>query len=180
MSTRRCSGSTSRAARPVTFEVITRRIEDRGGGLARVNGQAAPGRRTGAAARGGRVRPLLLQLQHQLDRRSIHCWPSSGLPAPISRRRGQSGDGRARRWPRACRPTSRSRMSRSAGATARKTSFPVGQFEKLWGDMTALPELDVASSSCRGCAGSSSRSRHSSTAGCAMAPRRTWSRLCEW
>ena len=25
---------------------------------------------------------------------------------------------------------------------ARKTSFPVSQFEKLWGDMTSLPELD--------------------------------------
>ena len=33
-------------------------------------------------------------------------------------------------------------MSRNAGGTARKTSIPVAQFEKLWGDMTALPELD--------------------------------------
>ena len=32
--------------------------------------------------------------------------------------------------------------------------FPVAQFEKLWGDMTGLPESPAASSSCRACAAS--------------------------
>ena len=49
-----------------------------------------------------------------------------------------------RSWPRACPPTSRSRTSRNAGATARRISIPVAQFEKLWGDMTALPASATA------------------------------------
>ena len=32
--------------------------------------------------------------------------------------------------------------------------FPVAQFEKLWGDMTALPELECRFVRCRACAAS--------------------------
>ena len=49
--------------------------------------------------------------------------------------------------------------------------FPVAQFEKLWGDMSALPEVRLPLlSSCRACAASNSRTRRNWTAGCATAP----------
>ena len=50
--------------------------------------------------------------------------------------------------------------------------FPVSQFEKLWGDMTALPEVEDITWSSPACAASSSRTRPNSTAGCATAPPR--------
>ena len=51
--------------------------------------------------------------------------------------------------------------------------FPVAQFEKLWGDMTALPEIDLpfCGRPARSAA-SNSRSQRNSTAGCATARRR--------
>ena len=55
--------------------------------------------------------------------------------------------------------------------------FPVAQFEKLWGDMTALPEVQLRL--CRRSprlAASSSRTRPSSTAGSATDRRRMWNR----
>ena len=51
--------------------------------------------------------------------------------------------------------------------------FPVAQFEKLWGDMTALPELDCAFISVPRRADRTSRIRPSSTAGCATVRPRT-------
>ena len=39
MSTRRCSGCTSTSGAALTTEVIARHLEDRGGGLARVDGR---------------------------------------------------------------------------------------------------------------------------------------------
>ena len=51
------------------------------------------------------------------------------------------------------------------------------QFEKLWGDMTALPEVGSGFMVVPSCAGSSSKTPPSSTAGYGMARRRT-SRDC--
>ena len=54
--------------------------------------------------------------------------------------------------------------------------FPVAQFEKLWGDMTALPELDCRFVVVPRIAASSSRSPRNSTAGCATDRRPIWNR----
>ena len=51
----------------LTFEVITRRLEDRGGGLASIEGPPETPRRPRDASRGGRVYTLLLQLDDNLD-----------------------------------------------------------------------------------------------------------------
>ncbi len=51
----------------LTFEVITRRLEDRGGGLARVNGRVRLVEGLAMPREEDRVRPELLQLEHLLD-----------------------------------------------------------------------------------------------------------------
>ena len=66
------------------------------------------GRRPGHAARGGRVRPELLQLEHLLDRPRQAARRFRPDPRR-SRRRGESHRRHPRRWRRRCRPTSRSR-----------------------------------------------------------------------
>ena len=50
----------------LSFEVIPRRIDDRGGGLAKVAGRHPLARRTGTAARRHRVQAALLQHAHDL------------------------------------------------------------------------------------------------------------------
>ena len=52
--------------------------------------------------------------------------------------------------------------------------FPVAQFEKLWGDMTALPELDCRFVVVPRLAGSNSRNWRNWTAGSATARRPIW------
>ena len=62
----------------LSFEVIARRIDDRGGGLARVGRPPPAPRRAGPAARGHRVQTPLLQLPDHLGRdRRPACRPSA-------------------------------------------------------------------------------------------------------
>ncbi|MEZ4719032.1 MAG: UTP--glucose-1-phosphate uridylyltransferase [Caldilineaceae bacterium] len=91
-----------------TGEVITRRIEDRGGGLAGS---------TGAARSGGRAWPCPTRRSSSTCRTttrappgstSTGCWPSSACSAPIWPTSHASPQPSAP-WPRACPPTSRSR-----------------------------------------------------------------------
>ena len=170
---RRCWACTSRAGAGLTFEVITRRIDDRGGGLARVNGARASGRRPGDAAGRGRVPALLLQHDDDVDRHR----PAAGGLRPDARR---SGDPRRKSpppsatWPRKMPTYITLKDVKKRWGHGQEDVFPVAQFEKLWGDMTALPEVDcgyvVVS---RAGAGSSSRTRHNWMAGCATGRRRT-------
>ena len=74
-----------RQGHAMTTEVITRRIEDRGGGLARGRRPFAPGRGAGAAARGDRVQPDLLQFQHDVGGHR----PTAGRAGPDTRRSGK-------------------------------------------------------------------------------------------
>ncbi|MGH7968884.1 MAG: UTP--glucose-1-phosphate uridylyltransferase, partial [Limisphaerales bacterium] len=124
----------------LTFEVITRRIEDRGGGLARVN---------------GRVRLVEgLALPHEEIEfalgyyNSNTCWISiPGLLGALDLSPADLGDSE--------KVTSAIRVMASKMPTyitlkevkkrwghGQEDVFPVTQFEKLWVDMTGLPEID--------------------------------------
>ena len=145
----------------LSFEMITRRLEDRGGGLARVNGRLRL------------VEGLALpreEVEFSLSYyNSNTCWINldkllsafgltradilaAGSPLP-SHGRGVRGEGSAR--------TEGHRIVSAIRAMAAKMPtyitlkdvkkrwghgqediFPVAQFEKLWVDMTALPEID--------------------------------------
>lgn len=123
----------------LTFEVITRRIEDRGGGLARVNGQ---------------VRLVEgLAMPREEDEFHLRYYNSNTCWIHIDRMLEVFGLGRADLG----RPEKVSDAVRRVAARlpayvtikdvkkrwghGQEDVFPVCQFEKLWGDMTALPEV---------------------------------------
>ena len=124
-----------------TGEVITRRIEDRGGGLARVD---------------GRVRLVEgMALPHEEIEFDLSYYNSSttwldidGLLAVFGLQRDDLAD--QARVAAAVR-TVASRMPtyitlkdvKKRWGRGQEDIFPVAQWEKLWGDMTALPELDT-------------------------------------
>ena len=139
---RRCWACTSPAAPALTFEVITRRLEDRGGGLARVNGQRPPRRRPRHAARGGRVRPHLLQHATPAGSTSTRCSPPSGSPAPIWPTRRRSPPPSAR-WPRKMPTYITLKDVKKRWGHGQEDVFPVCQFEKLWVDMSHLPAIET-------------------------------------
>jgi hypothetical protein len=145
----------------LTFEVISRRIEDRGGGLARVN---------------GRVRVVEgLALPREEVEFKLSCYNSMTTWIDLDRllavfgltredilgasRDGQSPSRDDQEPPNSV--TAGEKIASAIRALAAKMPtyvtlkdvkkrwghgqediFPVTQFEKLWGDMTALPEVD--------------------------------------
>ncbi|MGD2079215.1 MAG: UTP--glucose-1-phosphate uridylyltransferase, partial [Chloroflexota bacterium] len=123
----------------LTTEVIARRIEDRGGGLARFNGQ---------------VRLIEgLALPREEIEFSLSYYNSSTtwvdvdqLLAAFDLQRGDLSDGdkvaEAIRALAARMPTYITiKDVKKRWGKGHEDIFPVAQFEKLWGDMTALPEL---------------------------------------
>jgi hypothetical protein len=124
----------------MTIEVITRRVEDRGGGLARVDGH-----------------PRLVEglaLPHEEDEFKLSYYNSNTMWIDIDRLLTVFGLGRADLEDRtlvdeAVR-TVAARMPtyitlkdvKKRWGHGQEDIFPVAQFEKLWGDMTALPEMD--------------------------------------
>ncbi|HVV72085.1 MAG TPA: UTP--glucose-1-phosphate uridylyltransferase [Verrucomicrobiae bacterium] len=124
----------------LTFEVITRRIEDRGGGLARVNGRVRL------------VEGLALpeeQIEFALSYyNSNTCWinipkllAAFGLtPADLQTPEKVTS---AIRSMAAKMPTYITlKEVKKRWGHGQEDVFPVTQFEKLWVDMTALPEID--------------------------------------
>ena len=92
----------------LTFEVIPRAVEDRGGGLARVDGRVRLVEGLALPREEIEFRLSLLQLHHHLDRHRPAAGRLRADPERSCRR--AEGHGRdPRRWPRACPPTSRSR-----------------------------------------------------------------------
>ena len=125
----------------VTTEVITRRIEDRGGGLARVNGKLRLVEGLALPREEVEFNLSYLQLRHHVDlNRSI----AGGIRTYPARTRQTR-----KKWPVAVRNVA-ARMPtyitlkdvKKRWGKGQEDIFPVCQFEKLWGDMTALPELD--------------------------------------
>ncbi len=123
----------------LTFEVIARRLEDRGGGLARVNGQI---RLVEGLAMPREEDEFLLRYYN-----SNTCWIDIDmLLAGFGLTRSTLGD--ARRVAAAVH-TMAARMPtyitikdvKKRWGHGQEDTFPVSQFEKLWVDMTALPEV---------------------------------------
>ncbi len=123
----------------LTFEVITRRLEDRGGGLARVNGQVRLVE--------GLAMPLEEEEFHLRYYNSNTCWIHiDKLLTVFGLSRSDLTD--AERVATAIRriagrmPTyiTIKEVKRRWGH-GQEDVFPVCQFEKLWVDMTALPEV---------------------------------------
>ncbi|GAB4110019.1 MAG: UTP--glucose-1-phosphate uridylyltransferase [Roseiflexaceae bacterium] len=126
-------------AAPLTYEVIARRIDDRGGGLARVDGQ---------------VRLLEgLSMPREQDEFRLSYYNTLTTWIDIDRllsafglNRADLGDhervNTAVRAMAARVPTYITLKDvKKRWGHGQEDVFPVAQFEKLWGDMTALPEL---------------------------------------
>ncbi|NQU22895.1 MAG: UTP--glucose-1-phosphate uridylyltransferase [Candidatus Nealsonbacteria bacterium] len=124
----------------LTFEVIGRRIEDRGGGLARINGQ---------------VRLLeSLALPREEDEFKLTYYNSMTTWINVDKLLGAFGLGREDLADEAKVTAAIRQMSlrmptyvtlkdvKKRWGHGQEDVFPVAQFEKLWGDMTALPEVD--------------------------------------
>ncbi len=123
----------------LTFEVITRRLEDRGGGLARVNGQV---RLIEGLAMPREEDEFLLRYYN-----SNTCWIHiDRLLAVFGLSRADLAN--AEKVAAAVR-TVAARMPtyitikdvKKRWGHGQEDVFPVSQFEKLWVDMTALPEV---------------------------------------
>jgi hypothetical protein len=127
------------AGATMTVEVITRRVEDRGGGLARVDGALR-------LVEG-------MALPHEEDEFRLSYYNSNTMWIDIDRllavfglERADLGD--THRVNEAVRSIA-SRMPtyitvkdvKKRWGHGQEDVFPVAQFEKLWGDMTALPEM---------------------------------------
>jgi len=124
----------------LTFEVITRRLEDRGGGLARVNGQVRL------------VEGLAMPRDEDEFALSYYnsntCWIDiDQVLAAFGLTRGDLADAEkvtaAVRALAARVPTYVTiKDVKKRWGQGQEDIFPVSQFEKLWVDMTALPEIN--------------------------------------
>ena len=124
----------------MTVEVITRRVEDRGGGLARVDGH---------------LRLIEgLALPHEEDEFKLSTYNSNTMWITIDKLLAIFGLTRADLHDRAKIDAAvravAARMPtyitlkdvKKRWGHGQEDVFPVAQFEKLWGDMTALPGID--------------------------------------
>src|SRR5260221_5741007 len=128
----------------LTFEVITRRLEDRGGGLDRVNGRprlveglAMPREEAEFALTYYNTLTTWIDLDLLLDAFSLaraDFAPDANAGEKIAA---------AIRALAARMPTYITLKDvKKRWGHGQEDVFPVTQFEKLWGDMTALPEID--------------------------------------
>jgi len=126
----------------LTFEVITRRLEDRGGGLARVNGQV---RLVEGLAMPREEDEFNLRFYN-----SNTCWIHiDKLLAVFGLNRAGLNDpekvAAAVRTVAARMPTYITiKDVKKRWGHGQEDVFPVSQFEKLWVDMTALPEVKTS------------------------------------
>ena len=123
----------------LTFEMITRRLEDRGGGLARVNGRL---RLVEGLAMPREEAEFALSYYNSLTT-WIHIdklLTAFGLSR--SELQNQEKVTEAIRALAARMPTYITlKEVKKRWGHGQEDIFPVTQFEKLWGDMTALPEI---------------------------------------
>jgi len=133
-------GSHIESGASLSFEVITRRIEDRGGGLARVNGRvrlveglAMPREEAEFALRYYNTLTTWIDLDKLLAAFELQR-TDLGNEAKIAA---------GIRALAAKMPTYITLKDvKKRWGQGQEDVFPVAQFEKLWGDMTALPEVD--------------------------------------
>ena len=125
---------------PFAAEMITRRVEDRGGGLARING-----------------RPRLVEglaMPREEDEFDLTYYNSNTFWLEVDALLGIFGLTRASLSDEATVNHAVRRMAsrmptyitlkdvKKRWGHGQEDIFPVAQYEKLWGDMTALPEFD--------------------------------------
>ena len=126
----------------LTFEVIQRRVDDRGGGLARVNGQV-------------RILEGLAMPQEDDEFRlplynSMTTWINlDELLSLFALRRDQLHDGQVvaeavRRVSRRIPTYVTLKDVKKRWGRGQEDIYPVAQYEQLWSDMTSLPELKCA------------------------------------
>ena len=133
-------GGHIRSGAGLTFEVITRRLEDRGGGLARVNGRV---RLVEGLAMPREEAEFALSYYN-----SNTCWIDlDKLLAAFALTRADLNNGEkvtaAIRTLAGKMPTYITlKEVKKRWGHGQEDIFPVTQFEKLWVDMTALPEID--------------------------------------
>ena len=126
----------------LTFEVITRRLEDRGGGLARVNGQV---RLVEGLAMPREEDEFALRFYN-----SNTCWIAiDGLLAAFGLSREELANaGKVAAAVRAMAARVPTYITikdvKKRWGHGQEDVFPVAQFEKLWVDMTAIPEIRAA------------------------------------
>jgi hypothetical protein len=128
----------------LTFEVITRRLEDRGGGLARVNGRpriveglATPREEIDFALTYYNTLTTWIDLDKLLE--AFGLTRSDFAPDANAEEKITS----AIRTLAARMPTYITLKDvKKRWGHGQEDIFPVTQFEKLWGDMTALPEIN--------------------------------------
>jgi hypothetical protein len=122
----------------LSFEVIARRLDDRGGGLARVDGHVRL------------VEGLAMPREEDEFRLSYYnsmtTWITiDSLLAALGLTRADLGDrplveSAVRKLARRIPTYSTLKDVKKRWGHGQEDVFPVAQFEKLWGDMTALPE----------------------------------------
>jgi hypothetical protein len=133
-------GAHIRGGSALSFEVITRRLEDRGGGLARVGGR--PQLVEGLAMPDERVEFELTYYN------SMTTWIDlEALLGLFELTREDLGDrtkvdSAVRRLGKRLPTYVTLKDVKKRWGQAQEDVFPVAQFEKLWGDMSALPEVD--------------------------------------
>ena len=126
----------------LTFEVIPRRLEDRGGGLARVAGKP---RLVEGLAMPSEEAEFELSYYN-----SMTTWIDvDQLLAVFGLSRESLGnratvDAAVRRMAKRLPTYVTLKDVKKRWGHGQEDVFPVAQFEKLWGDMTALPEVDCA------------------------------------
>jgi UDP-N-acetylglucosamine pyrophosphorylase len=135
----------------LTFEVITRRLEDRGGGLARVNGRvrlleglAMPREEAEFALSYYNSNTCWIDIDKLLAAFSLTREDiiSSAASAPAASP-NEDKIAAAIRAMAAKMPTYITLKDvKKRWGHGQEDVFPVTQFEKLWVDMTALPEID--------------------------------------
>jgi hypothetical protein len=122
----------------LSFEVVTRRVEDRGGGLARVNGRARlveslalPRERDEYELTYYNSMTTWIEVDHLLD--------LFGLVRDDLRDAART-DSAVRKLARRMPTYVTIKEVRKRWGHGQEDVFPVCQFEKLWSDLTALPE----------------------------------------
>ena len=128
----------------LTFEVITRRLEDRGGGLARVNGRprlveslAMPREEAEFALTYYNTLTTWIDLDRLLE--AFGLTRADFLPDANA---GEKITAAIRNLAARMPTYITLKDVKRRWGHGQEDVFPVTQFEKLWGDMTALPEID--------------------------------------
>jgi hypothetical protein len=124
----------------LSFEVITRRLEDRGGGLAKVDGRL---RLVEGLAMPNEAEEFKLSFYNSMTTwididRLLHVFGLTRSVLGDRARVDQAVRNLGRRMPTYITL----KDVKKRWGNGQEDVFPVSQFEKLWGDMTTLPEVD--------------------------------------